>query len=109
MRSASVLSLGVTIGSLLLSLTAWRVLSGDIRIRWHVGTYDHWGPETVSSEIVLLAFPLLILLGYGASRFVPRLVPAVRANGEYELSVLLCLSSVFLVQALVVGLNVVIP
>ena len=94
--------------SLMLSLFAAATLPGDIRIRWHVGTYEHWGPATASSKIVTVAIPGALLLAYIVLRLSSRYVRSDEGRFIFDLVVVFSMAAIVFVQVLLIGLNLVI-
>jgi len=97
----------IAITSVASSLFASPLLPDQVRIRWHVGTYEQWGPQYVSAELALVTFPALILVGYLGSRSLKGSISKSLDMDLYEVAVFLSLGTLLCVQLLVIGLNVV--
>lgn len=69
MRPLSLGGFGILIASIALSVVSYAPLADTIRIRWAIGTYQHYGPEHVSMLPVLLAFPVVLTVLYVGARW----------------------------------------
>lgn len=109
-RTAARGDIGIVLLSIALSVFGAAVLPATMRIRWHIGTYEHWGPERIAAEPVLIAFPVVVVVGYIVSRAIARHLRSAARNTRmlYEVLVLIGLSTVVLMQALLIGLNLVV-
>lgn len=94
--------------SVITSGFAATILSDTLRIRWHVGPYEHWGPEVVPAEFVLISFPVLIGCIYVASLVIDRSTTTPPRSELLEIVVLVTLVSLLIMQLVILALNVVI-
>ena len=100
--------LGVVFVSLLLSRLAATELPAEIRIRWHLGTYEQWGPATVPVEIVTIVLPGMMVLGLILSQVTSRYVRSNEGRLALDLTAICTLIAMLFVQSLLIGLNLVI-
>lgn len=111
-RPSSLGGLVLVIASIVLSAVSYGSLAESIRIRWSIGTYQHYGPEYVSATVVLVLFPALTAGLYVGAR---RLRAYVERAGHvekidefravYDICVLLTLGMVLAVQLAIIILN----
>jgi hypothetical protein len=99
--------LAAVAASVLLSVLARTNLGDSVRIRWSVGTY--YGPEFAPTDPVFAAFPVAAAALYvGFRRLAARLERADDLGDgriAYELSVLLTLLVVLLIQVVLLVAN----
>ena len=106
-RTLSVGSLFVAIGGVVASLLAAGSLPNSLRIRWHVGANEHWGPAVVPTDLAMAFVPTILVIGYVESRVLGRFVED-RHRWAYEFAVLASLAGFASLQLLLIGLNLVI-
>lgn len=111
---------GATLGGIVLvavsaglSLFALHRLQPRLRVRWHVGSYVHLGPETVATAAFAYAVPLIVAALAGAT-----VVLAVALHARVESAPVrsivpfigvLGAGTVVVAQALIIVANVVAP
>lgn len=99
--------LAVVAASAVLSVLARTSLGDSVRIRWSVGTY--YGPEFAPTALVFAAFPAVVAALYVGFRWLAARLERVDdlGNGRiaYELSALLTLLVVLLVQVALLVAN----
>lgn len=112
MRPLSLGGFGILIASIALSVVSYAPLADTIRIRWAIGTYQHYGPEHVSMLPVLLAFPVVLTVLYvGARWFKIHLERTDAIDGFdefraiYNVCVLLALGTIVGIQVVIIVLN----
>ncbi|WP_418282009.1 hypothetical protein [Halorubrum sp. DTA98] len=112
LRPSSLGGAALVIGSIALSVTSYGPLGSTVRVRWTFGTYQHYGPEYISTLPVLVAFPVLVAVLYVCAQWV---LEYVRRSNEierfdefrtvYDIVVLLTLGLVVTSQLVIVVLN----
>lgn len=95
-----------------MSAVAYGYLADTIRIRWTVGTYQHYGPEYVPTLAVLVVFPVAVAGLYAGSRWLRTSLERAGHIEElnefravYDGCVLLTLGMVLAVQFALIVLN----
>lgn len=98
--------------SIALSAVSYGYLADTIRIRWTIGTYQHYGPEYVSTLAVLVVFPVAVSGLYAGSRWLKTYLKRAGHIEElsefravYDVCVLLTLGTVIAVQLALIILN----
>ena len=111
-RRLSGVSLLIIVASALVSLFTFDLVGEQMRIRWHVGQYVHYGPETISAAIPLVGIPVGLFGLYILARVSFSILEA-RGLGDNrwiaELGIATIFGGVLLLQAALIGLNVVLP
>ena len=99
--------LAVVAASAVLSVLARTSLGDSVRIRWSVGTY--YGPEFAPTAPVFAAFPVVVAALYVGFRWLAARLERADDLGDgriaYELSALLTLLVVLLVQVALLVAN----
>lgn len=107
----TITGLFVAILSAIASFVGYALLPETLRIRWHYGTYEHWGPEVIATAPALVVFPIVI----GSIVLISRpLVHRFRQHSSesalvFEAVVLMSLGVIVGTQVLVIGLNLLLP
>lgn len=112
MRPSSLGEAALVLASVALSVMSYGPLENTVRIRWTVGTYQHYGPEYIATLPVLVAFPVLVVVLYIWSRW---FMQYARWSSElesfdelstiYDVFVLLILGLVVASQLIIIVLN----
>lgn len=111
MRPLSLGGFGILIASIALSVVSYAPLADTIRIRWAIGTYQHYGPEHVSMLPVLLAFPVVLTVLYVGARWfkIHERTDAIDGFDEfraiYNVCVLLALGTIVGIPVVIIVLN----
>ncbi|MFC4437598.1 MULTISPECIES: hypothetical protein [Natrialbaceae] len=102
----------IALVSVVLSIVSYSHLADTVRIRWTVGTFQHYGPEHISTLPMLVAFPAIVAGLYVGSRW---LETHLERPGEiddfdefhaiYDICVLLILGTVVAGQLVIIVLN----
>ena len=102
----------IALTSAVLSIVSYSHLESTVRIRWTVGTYQHYGPEYISTLLVLVAFPVIVASIYIGARW---LKAYLERSGEiddaeefytiYDICTLVTLGTVVAGQLVIIGLN----
>jgi len=108
LNDTTISGLGIILGSLILGLFTSARLPEDIRIRWHVGTYEHWGPALVSGDLLAVALPGFLFVTFVTSRLFSRHIKSQEGQRAFDPVVLAIMGGILFVQALLIGLNLVI-
>lgn len=102
----------IVLTSVVLSIVSYRPLEDTVRIRWTVGTYQHYGPEYVSTLLVLVAFPVIVAGIYVGARWLKAYLARSDESDDvegfyaiYDVCVLLTLGTVVAGQLVIIGLN----
>lgn len=67
-RPTALGGLGIVFTSVVSSIVAYAPLGETVRIRWTIGTYQHYGPEHAPTALVLTVFPVVLTGVYLAAR-----------------------------------------
>ena len=59
-RLSSLGGLVIVLASTVMSIISYGQLAETVRIRWTIGTYQHYGPEHVSTLFALMTFQVII-------------------------------------------------
>lgn len=102
----------IVIISIVLSTISYGPLADTIRIRWTIGTYQHYGPESVTTLPVLVAFPVLVAGLYIGARWLKTYLEcndsigdSVEFNAIYDICMLLTIGTVVVSQIIIIVLN----
>lgn len=111
-RPSSLGGVALVVVSIALSVASYGSLGSVVRIRWTFGTYQHYGPEYVSTLPVLVAFPVIVAVLYLCAQWI---LEYVRQSSElerfdefrtiYDIFVLLILGVVIASQLVIIVLN----
>ncbi|MFP9193935.1 hypothetical protein ACLI4Q_20230 [Natrialbaceae archaeon A-CW1-1] len=102
----------IVLTSIVLSIASYSHLENTVRIRWTVGTYQHYGPEFISTLLVLVAFPVTVASLYVGARWLKVYLERSDASDDveefcaiYDICVLVTLGTVVVGQLVIIGLN----
>ncbi|USZ70432.1 hypothetical protein [Natronosalvus halobius] len=102
----------IVLTSVVLSIVSYSHLENTVRIRWTVGTYQHYGPEYISTLLVLVAFPVTVASLYVGARWLKAYLERSDASDDiegfctiYDICVLVTLGTVVVGQFVIIGLN----
>lgn len=98
--------------SIALSAISYGYLAETVRIRWTIGTYQHYGPEYVSTLAALIVFPVAVAGLYTGARWLKTYIERAgliedvdEFRAVYDVCVLLTVGMVLAVQLALIILN----